>query len=72
MLLANHIACGARFYSIIGCTCFFSQYGPGVPVVAAAVVVNAFNRSFNPTVSAVYPVSVLILHPRDTNCVVTD
>ena len=38
-------------------------------VVAAAFTLN---RSFYPTTSAVYPVSVLILHPRDANYVVTD
>ena len=34
-------------------------------------VVFTLNRSFYPTTSAVQPVSVLILHPRDTNSVVT-
>ena len=36
------------------------------------VVVFTLNRSFYPTTSAVHPVSVLILYPRDTNYVVKD
>ena len=35
-------------------------------------VVFTLNRSFDPTTSSVHPVSVLILHPRDTNYVVAD
>ena len=41
-------------------------------VVVVVVVVFTLNRSFYPTTSAVPPVSSLILHPRDTNSVVTD
>ena len=40
-----------------------------VPVTS--VVVFTLNCSFYPTTSAVPPVSFLILHPRDTNSVVT-
>ena len=36
------------------------------------VLVLTLNRSFYPTTSAVPPVFFLILHPRDTNSVVTD
>ena len=35
------------------------------------VVVFTLNRSFYPTTSVVPPVSLLILHPRDTNSAVT-
>ena len=38
----------------------------------ADTVVLTSNRSFYPTTSAVPPASFLILHPRDTNYVVTD
>ena len=38
----------------------------------ADTVVLTSNRSFYPTTSAVPPVSFLIIHPRDTNSVVTD
>ena len=40
-------------------------------VVVGGGVVFTLNRSFYPT-SAVPPVSFLILHPRDTNYVVTE
>ena len=43
-----------------------------VVVVVVVVVVFTLNRFFYPTTSAVPPVSFLILHPRDTNYVVTD
>ena len=39
---------------------------------AVVVVVFTSNRSCYPTASAVPPVSFLILHPRETNSVVTD
>ena len=44
-----------------------------VLVVVVSAVVFPLNRSFYPTSdSAVHPASVLILHPRDTNYVITD
>ena len=42
------------------------------PLVVVVVVVFTLNRSLYPTPSAVPPVSFLILHPRDTNSVVTE
>ena len=43
-----------------------------VQTLGLKTVVFKFNRSFYPTTLAVPPVSFLILHPRDTNYVVTD
>ena len=43
-----------------------------VVYVYSVVAVFTLNRSMYPATSAVPPVSFLILHPRDTNYVVTD